>query len=67
MKTLIVARTSRGKDYLRKLLETSYNWKFVKSHTTRKPRYEGEDTYIFISREEAKATPRKQKNHLQML
>lgn len=57
MKTLIVARTSRGKDYLRELLESSYNWKFVKSRTTRKPRYEGEDTHIFISREETEATP----------
>lgn len=56
MKTLIVARTSRGKDYLRELLESSYNWKFVKSRTTRKPRYEGENTHIFISREEAEAT-----------
>lgn len=57
MKTLIVARTSRGKDYLRDILETSYSWRFVKSHTTRKPRYEDEDTHIFISREEAETIP----------
>lgn len=53
MKTLIVARTSRGKDRLRELLETSYGWKFVKSRTTRKPRYDGEDRYVFLSRQEA--------------
>ena len=57
MKTLIVARTSRGKDYLRELLEINYGWKFVKSRTTRKPRFDGEDTHIFISREEAENTP----------
>lgn len=55
MKTLILARSGRGKDYLRKLLETNYGWRFVKSRTTRPPRFEGEDTHIFISQTEADA------------
>lgn len=57
MKTLIVGRTAHGKDYLRKILEDSFGWKFVKSRTTRPPRYEGENTYIFITNEEADNTP----------
>lgn len=57
MKTLIVGRSSRGKDHLRELLETTYGWNFVKSKTTRPPRYEGEDTHQFISKEEAENTP----------
>lgn len=57
MKTLIVGRTSRGKDFLCDVLKESYGWKFVKSATTRKPRYENEDTHRFISREEAENTP----------
>lgn len=57
MKTLIVGRTSHGKDYLRKILEDSFGWKFVKSRTTRQPRYAGENTHIFITDEEADNTP----------
>lgn len=57
MKTLIVGRTSHGKDYLRKILEDSFGWTFVKSRTTRPPRFEGEDTHIFITDEEADNTP----------
>ena len=57
MKTLIVGRTAHGKDYLRKILEDSFGWKFVKSRTTRPPRYEGENTHIFITNEEADNTP----------
>lgn len=57
MKFLIVGRTVSGKDYLREILENSYGWKFVKSRTTRKPRYDGEDKYIFISKDDVKNTP----------
>ena len=57
MKTLIVGRTSHGKDYLRKILEDSFGWTFVKSRTTRPPRFDGEDTHIFITDEEADNTP----------
>lgn len=61
MKMLIVGRSGRGKDKLREILETEYGWKFVKSYSTRKPRYEGEDTHIFITHKEADAIPKKDK------
>lgn len=54
MKTLIVGRTGTGKDTLRETLEKDYGFQFVKSYTTRKPRYQGEDTHIFITHEQAK-------------
>ena len=51
LKFLIVGRTASGKDTLREILETKYRWKFVKSYTTRKKRFEEENTHIFISKE----------------
>ena len=49
---LIVGRTGSGKDYLaNKLVEKGF--KAVKSYSTRPPRYEGEDSHIFISKEES--------------
>ena len=57
MKLLIVGRTGTGKDTLKEILQKTYGWKFVLSKTTRKPRFEGEDTHIFITKEEANATP----------
>lgn len=54
MKTLIVGRTGSGKDTLKEALEKDYGWKFVKSYSTREPRYDGEDTHIFINHDEAK-------------
>lgn len=57
MKLLIVGRTGTGKDTLKEILQKKYGWKFVLSKTTRKPRFEGENTHIFITQEEADATP----------
>lgn len=52
MKYLIIGRTGRGKDTIAKALE-SRGLVQLKSYTTREPRYEGEDTHIFITKEEA--------------
>lgn len=51
---LIVGRTCTGKDTLVHKLEKE-GYKVVKSYTTRPRRFEGEDTHIFISSEEAAA------------
>ena len=61
MKTLIVGRTGSGKNTLQNILIKEYGWKAVKSYSTRKPRSEGEDTHIFISKEEAAAVPAEDK------
>lgn len=53
MKVLIVGRTASGKDTLREALERKYEWKFVKSYTTRKKRFEDEDTHLFVSQQQA--------------
>ena len=57
MKFLIVGRTATGKDTLASILTYKYKWKFVKSMTTRPKRYDEEDTHVFISEEQANATP----------
>ena len=49
---LIVGRTGSGKDYLKKLLQGK-GISFVKTYTTREKRFPDEDTYNFISIEEA--------------
>jgi hypothetical protein len=52
---LIIGRSGSGKDFLaRELAKNGLSQ--VKSYTTRPPRYEGEDTHIFISAEEASRT-----------
>jgi len=61
MKFLIIGRTGTGKDTLRKILEEKYGFTFVKSSTTRKRRYPGEDTHVFLTKEEAAAVPEKEK------
>lgn len=61
MKTLIVGRTGTGKDTLQKILIERYGWKSVRSYSTRKPRYEGEDGHIFITKEEEAAIPQAEK------
>ena len=53
MKVLIVGRTASGKDTLREALERKYGWKFVKSYTTRKKRFEAEDTHVVVSQKHA--------------
>lgn len=57
MKFLLVGRTGTGKDTLASILTYKYNWKFVKSMTTRPKRYDSEDTHIFISEELANTIP----------
>ena len=61
MKYLIVGRTGRGKDYLKELLQNMFGWRFVLSTTTRKPRFEGEDTHVFITKNEPAAIPQEDK------
>lgn len=57
MKYLIVGRTGRGKDYLKKKLMENERcpFAFVKTYTTRKKRTPEENTYNFISIKEAEA------------
>lgn len=55
IKYLILGRSGTGKDTLRSCLESYLGWKFVKSYTTRKPRYAGENTHAFVSETEAKS------------
>lgn len=49
---LIVGRTGSGKTYLAELLKQR-GLRPVISHTTRPPRHPGEDSYIFVSEDEA--------------
>lgn len=46
---LIVAPSGTGKDYSVDFLCKYFGFKKVISRTTRKPRYEGEDTHIFVT------------------
>lgn len=59
MKFLIMGRTGRGKNFLQNELENMYGWKFVKSYTTRPKRTPDEDTYTFVTPEEAAQIPMK--------
>ena len=52
---LLVGRTGRGKDTLRECLENDFDWKFVKSCTTRPKRTANESTHVFVTREDAAA------------
>lgn len=52
MKILIAGKSGTGKDYLANLL-VGKGLKLCKSYATRPPRYEGEDTHVFISQKEA--------------
>lgn len=54
MMYLILGRTGSGKTHLAHLLE-NHGLSRVKSRTTRAPRSENEDNYIFVSEEEAAA------------
>ena len=60
MKILIAGKSGTGKDYLAGLMMKN-GLKLCKSYATRPPRYEGEDTHVFISKEEADAIPEKEK------
>lgn len=62
---LIAGRSGAGKDYLvSKIIELSKEmtgkaFAMVKSYTTRPPRYENEDTHIFITKEDVDKYPDK--------
>lgn len=62
---LIAGRSGAGKDYLvSKMIELSKEmtgkaFAMVKSYTTRPPRYENEDTHIFIAKEDVDKYPNK--------
>ena len=45
---LIIGESGSGKDYLVNILCDKYGYKKLKSYTTREPRYEGEDSHIFV-------------------
>lgn len=47
-----VGKSGSGKTTLAKILEKNNKIHLIKSHTTRKPRYEGEDEYIFSTLED---------------
>ena len=49
---LLVGKSGSGKDTIADLLLRLFGIKKVKSVATRNPRYEGEDTYYFVSDEE---------------
>ena len=52
-KILIVGRSATGKDTLAQILHDKYNMTFVKSHTSRPARFDGEDTHVFVTYAEA--------------
>lgn len=49
---LYIGPSGCGKTTITELLESMYGYKAIKSYTTRKPRYEGENNHIFITEEE---------------
>ena len=49
---LLCGESGSGKDTVAKILKDKYDLKQVISYTTRKPRYENEDTHIFITEKE---------------
>lgn len=51
---LLCGESGSGKDTVAKILKDKYDLKQVISYTTRQPRYENEDTHIFITEEEMK-------------
>lgn len=52
-KILIIGRSGSGKDTLAMTLTKKYHMTQLKSTTTRPRRYEGEDTHVFVTEEEA--------------
>lgn len=49
---MLMGFSGSGKDELANALNKLFGWKKVKSVATRKPRYEGEDTYYFLTEAE---------------
>jgi guanylate kinase len=58
MQLFIIGRSGRGKDTLANYLATK-GMKVLKSYTTREPKFEGEDSHIFISEDEVDNYPNK--------
>lgn len=50
---LLVGKSGSGKNYFTKFAKENMNMDEVISRTTREPRYEGEDTHLFVSMEQA--------------
>ncbi|MDP4143890.1 MAG: AAA family ATPase [Bacillota bacterium] len=48
---LIIGQSGSGKSTICESLEKKYGYKLLRSYTTRKPRYEGEEGHIFITKE----------------
>lgn len=49
---LLVGKSGSGKSTIARFMEKEWGYKELKSYTTRQPRYEGEDTHIFISHDD---------------
>ena len=49
---LLVGQSASGKTSVAEVLESKYKLKSLRSYTTRKPRYDGEDGHVFISNED---------------
>ncbi|MGL5328874.1 MAG: hypothetical protein ACRDD7_06370 [Peptostreptococcaceae bacterium] len=54
MVNLIVGASGSGKDYAVNVLCNMYHYKKVISRTTRKPRFQGEDTHLFVTYRQAR-------------
>ena len=50
---LVCAKSFTGKDYIVDKMCKDFNMSKVVSKTTRKPRYEGENTHVFVTKEQA--------------
>ena len=59
MQLFIIGRSGRGKDTLANYLADKKGMKVLKSYTTREPKFEGEDSHIFISEDEVDNYPNK--------
>ena len=49
---LFIGPSGSGKTTIAEMLENNYEYIQVRSYTTRKPRYDGEDNHIFVTKEE---------------
>lgn len=56
---LLVGKSGSGKNYFTKFAKENMSMDEVISRTTREPRYEGEDTHLFVNMEQAKRETKK--------